>query len=202
MTDTREPRPRGEVVVYEAPDGEVALDVRLEQETVWLTLHQMAELFERDLSVVSRHIRNAYREGELEREATFAKYATVRREGGRRVVRQIEHFNLDVIISVGYRVKSLRGTQFRQWATRTLREHLVRGYTLNERRLAERGLREARETLDLLARTLRSQSLVSCAGEAVLELVTSYADTWRRLLEYDEDRLRAPAVNLLAEPSG
>ena len=146
MTDTRESRPRGEVVVYEAPDGEVALDVRLEQETVWLTLHQMAELFERDLSVVSRHIRNAYREGELEREATFAKYATVRREGGRRVVRQIDHFNLDVIISVGYRVKSLRGTQFRQWATGTLREHLVRGYTLNERRLAERGLQEARES--------------------------------------------------------
>ena len=193
MTDTREPRPRGEVVVYEAPDGEVALDVRLEQETVWLTLHQMAELFERDLSVVSRHIRNAYREGELEREATFAKYATVRREGGRRVVRQIDHFNLDVIISVGYRVKSLRGTQFRQWATGTLREHLVRGYTLNERRLAERGLQEARDTVDLLARTLRSQSLVSGAGEAVLELVTSYADTWRLLLEYDEDRLKAPA---------
>ena len=193
MTDTREPRPGGEVVVYEAPDGEVALDVRLEQETVWLTLHQMAELFERDLSVVSRHIRNAYREGELEREATFAKFATVRREGGRRVVRQIDHFNLDVIISVGYRVKSLRGTQFRQWATRRLREHLVSGYTLNRQRLAERGLREARDTLDLLARTLRNQALVEDTGRAVLELVTRYADTWRLLLEYDEDRLEAPA---------
>ena len=193
MTDTREPRPGGEVVVYEAPDGEVALDVRLEQETVWLTLHQMAELFERDLSVVSRHIRNAYREGELEREATFAKFATVRREGGRRVVRQIDHFNLDVIISVGYRVKSLRGTQFRQWATRRLREHLVSGYTLNRQRLAERGLREARDTLDLLARALRNQALVEDTGRAVLELVTRYADTWRLLLEYDEDRLEAPA---------
>ena len=152
----------------------------------------MAELFERDLSVVSRHIRNAYREGELEREATFAKFATVRREGGRRVVRQIDHFNLDVIISVGYRVKSLRGTQFRQWATRTLREHLVSGYTLNQRRLAERGLREARDTLELLARTLRNQALVEDTGRAVLELVTRYADTWRLLLEYDEDRLEAP----------
>ena len=193
MTDNREPRPGGEVVVYEAPNGEVSLDVRLEQETVWLTLHQMAELFERDLSVVSRHIRNAYREGELEREATFAKFATVRREGERRVVRQIDHFNLDVIISVGYRVKSLRGTQFRQWATRTLREHLVSGYTLNQRRLAERGLREARDTLDLLARTLRNQALVEDTGRAVLQLVTRYADTWRLLLEYDEDRLAAPA---------
>ncbi len=192
MTDTREPRPGGEVVVYEAAGGKVSLEVRLQQETVWLTLHQMAELFERDLSVVSRHIRNAYREGELEREATFAKFATVRSEGGRRVVRQIDHFNLDVIISVGYRVKSPRGTQFRQWATRTLREHLVSGYTLNQQRLAERGLREARDTLDLLARTLRSQALVEDTGRAVLELVTRYADTWRLLLEYDEDRLEAP----------
>ena len=148
MTDTREPRPGGEVVVYEAPDGEVALDVRLEQETVWLTMRQMADLFERDRSVVNRHVLNVFQEGELERGATCAEFAQVRPEGGRRVTRKIEHFNLDVIISVRYRVKSLRGTQFRQWATRRLREHLVSGYTLNRRRLAERGLREAREALE------------------------------------------------------
>ena len=188
----RDGSPGGEVVVYEAPDGEVQLSVRLNKETVWLTLRQMAELFERDRSVVNRHVLNLFQEGELERSATCADFAQIRPEGGRRVTRKIKHFNLDVIISVGYRVKSLRGTQFRQWATRTLREHLVRGYTLNERRLAERGLREAKETLDLLARTLRSQSLVSGAGEAVLELVTRYADTWRLLLEYDEDRLETP----------
>ena len=193
MTGTPEPRPGGEVVVYEAPDGEVALDVRLEQETVWLTMRQMADLFERDRSVVNRHVLNVFQEGELERGATCADSAQVRPEGGRRVTRKIEHFNLDVIISVGYRVKSLRGTQFRQWATRRLREHLVSGYTLNRRRLAERGLREARETLDLLARTLRNQALVEDTGRAVLELVTRYADTWRLLLEYDEDRLEAPA---------
>ena len=192
MTDTREPRPGGEVVVYEAQDGEVSLDVRLEDETVWLTLRQMAELFGRDRSVVNRHVLNVFREGELERGATCADFAQVRQEGGRRVTRQIEHFSLDVIISVGYRVKSLRGTQFRQWATRTLREFLVRGYVLNERRLAERGLREARETLDLLARTLRSQSLVSDTGKDVLDIITGYADTWRLLLEYDEDRLESP----------
>ncbi|WP_420634328.1 RhuM family protein [Candidatus Palauibacter sp.] len=158
----------------------------------------MAELFERDRSVVSRHIRNAYHEGELEREATCAKFAQVRHEGERKVARGIEHFNLDVIISVGYRVKSLRGTQFRQWATRTLREHLVSGYTLNQRRLAERGLREARESLDLLARTLRNQALVEDTGRAVLELITGYSDTWRLLLEYDEDRLKTP---LTARPA-
>ena len=117
----------------------------------------------------------------------------VRSEGDRRVRRRIRHYNLDAIISVGYRVNSKRAVRFRQWATRTLREHLVSGYALNERRLAERGLREARETLDLLARTLRSQTLVRGAGEAVLEIVTRYADTWRLLLEYDEDRLETPA---------
>ncbi len=105
----------------------------------------------------------------------------------------LRHYNLDAIISVGYRVNSKRAVRFRQWATRTLREHLVRGYTLNERRLAERGLREARDTLDLLTRTLRNQALVEDTGRAVLELVTRYADTWRLLLEYDEDRLEAPA---------
>ena len=180
------------IIVYEAPGGEARVDVRLDRETVWLTQQQMADLFGRDRSVVARHIRNAFREGELDPESTCAKYAQVQPEGGRTVSREIDHFNLDVIISVGYRVKSVRGTWFRQWATRALRDHLVRGYTLNERRLAERGLREARETLDLLARTLRNQALVDDTGQAVLELVTGYADTWRLLLEYDEDRLASP----------
>ena len=111
---------------------------------------------------------------ELEREATCAKFAQFQSEGGRTVSREVEHYNLDVIISVGYRVKSLRGTQFRVWATHTLREHLVRGFTLHERRLAERGLNEARETLDLLERTLRNQALVNDTGQAVLELIMGY----------------------------
>jgi len=178
--------------VYEATAGEVRVDVRFQDDTVWLTQSQMAQLFERDRSVITRHIRNAYDEQELEPEATSAKFAQVRAEGGRSVSREVDHYNLDMIISVGYRVKSLRGTQFRIWATQTLRDHLVSGYTLNERRLAERGLDEARQTLDLLARTLRNQSLVSETGSAVLHIITAYADTWRLLLEYDEDRLKAP----------
>ena len=184
--------PDCDVAVYEAPDGEARVDVRLDRETVWLTRQQMAELFGRDRSVVTRHVRNVFREGELDPEATRARFARVQSEGGRTVSREMDHFDLDVILSVGYRVKSRRGAWFRQWATRTLRDHLVRGYTTNERRLAERGLREARETLDLLARTLRNQALVDDTGRAVLELVTGYADTWRLLLEYDEDRLAAP----------
>ena len=184
--------PRGEVIVYEAPDGQVRVDVRLERETVWLSLNQVAELFDRDKSVISRHLRNVFESGELERAATVAKNATVQTEGGRGVTREIEFFNLDAILSVGYRVNSKRGTQFRIWATTTLREHLLRGYTLNERRLAERGLSEARQTLDLLARTLQNQELVDDTGRAVLELIVGYADTWRLLLEYDEDRLASP----------
>ena len=184
--------PGGEIVVYEASDGKVRVDVRFDRGTVWLTQQQMAELFGRDRSVVTRHIRNVFREGELAPEATSAKFAQVQSEGGRTVSRTVDHYNLDVIISVGYRVKSLRGTQFRIWATHVLREHLVRGYTLNERRLAERGLQEARETLDLLARTLRNQELVNDTGQAVLDLITAYADTWRLLLEYDEKRLALP----------
>ena len=182
----------GEVLVYQAPDGQVRVDVRLEQDTVWLSLNQLAELFGRDKSVISRHLRDVFKSGELERAATVAKNATVQTEGDRGVVREIEFFNLDAILSVGYRVNSKRGTQFRIWATTTLREHLLRGYTLNERRLAERGLLEARQTLDLLARTLQNQLLVDDTGRAVLDLIVGYADTWRLLLEYDEDRLALP----------
>ena len=150
--------PDCDVVVYEAPDGKARVDVRLDRETVWLTRQQMAELFGRDRSVVTRHIRNVFREGELDPEATCARFAQVQSEGGRTVSRELDHFDLDVIISVGYRVESRRGAWFRQWATRTL----------------------------------RNQALVDDTGRTVLELVTGYADTWRLLLEYDEDRLAAP----------
>ena len=120
------------VVVYKSNDGVVQLEVQLANETVWLTLSQLAMLFDRDKSVISRHLRNIYAEGELTREATVAKNATVQDESGRMVVRQIEYYNLDVIISIGYRVKSLRGTQFRQWANKVLKEYLLRGYSINQ----------------------------------------------------------------------
>jgi hypothetical protein len=190
--------PGGEVVVYEAPDGEVRVDVRLERETVWLSLMQMAELFGRDKSVISRHLRNVFSSGELEREATVAKNATVQREGDREVVREIAFFNLDAILSVGYRVNSKRGTLFRIWATRTLREHLLRGYTLNERRLRERGLGEIEQAVRLLARTLTAHALVSDEGRAVLEVVQQYTRTWRWFFEYDEGRLPATPARPVA----
>ncbi|HNS02151.1 MAG TPA: RhuM family protein [Anaerolineae bacterium] len=179
----------GEIVVYEASDGAVQVAVRLEQDTVWLSLAQIADLFDRDKSVISRHLRNVFTSGELEREATVAKYATVQQEGDREVIREIEYFNLDAILSVGYRVNSKRGTQFRIWATRTLREHLLAGFTLNERRLAERGLGEMEQAVALLAQTLSAHALVTDEGQAVLQVIQRYARSWRWLIEYDEDRL-------------
>ena len=202
MADEIGTEPRGEVVVYEAPDGEVRVDVRLERETVWLSLGQMAELFGRDKSVISRHLGNVFRSGELERKATVAKNATVQREGDREVVREIEFFNLDAIISVGYRVNSRRGTQFRIWATRTLRDHLLRGYTLHERRLAERGLGEIEQAVELLTRTLTAHALVTDEGRAVLQVVQQYTRAWRLLLEYDEDRLAAAPSRPLIPGAG
>jgi prophage maintenance system killer protein len=176
----------GEVVVYEDSDGEIRVDVRLERETVWLSLNQMAELFGRDKSVISRHLRNIFASAELDRPAVVAKNATTGPDGK---TYQVEFFDLDAILSVGYRVNSKRGTQFRVWATRTLREHLIRGYTLNERRLRERGFAEIEQAVGLLARTLTSKELVTDEARAVLEVVQQYTRAWRLLLEYDEKRL-------------
>jgi len=178
--------PSGDVIVYEAPGGEVRVDVRLDHETVWLTQDQMSQLFGRERSVVTKHIRNVFHEGELEQQSNVQNLHIADS------AKPVKSYSLDVIISVGYRVKSRQGTRFRQWATRVLRENLVRGYSFNEKRLAERGLQEARQTLDLLARTLQNQALVDDTGRAVLDLVTAYADTWRLLLQYDEDRLVLP----------
>lgn len=185
--------PGGEVIVYESPEGEGSVDVRFEDESVWLTQRQMAEVFQSTPQNILMHLRNVFSSKELDAEATSKDFLIVRSEGQRQVRRKIKHYNLDAIISIGYRVNSKRAVRFRQWATRTLREHLVRGYTLNERRLAERGLDEAKQTLDLLARTLENQALVDETGRAVLHIITAYADTWRLLLEYDEDRLNTPA---------
>jgi hypothetical protein len=178
----------GEVVLYEAPDGGVQLDVRLERETVWLTQAQMADLFGRERSVVTKHLRNVYSEHELDG-ATCAKFAQVQTEGPRTVTREVDNYNLDVIISAAYRIKSKRGTQFRIWATRTLRDHLLRGYTLNQKRLREKGLGEIEQAVGLLTRTLTQHALVTDEGRAVLEVVQQYTRAWRLLLEYDEGRL-------------
>lgn len=139
MTEALLQPPDGEFLLYTTEDGQFRLEVRLTGDTVWLSLGQMAEMFQRDKSVISRHIKNVFEEGELSPLATVAEFATVQSEGDRQVNRQIEYYNLDVIISVGYRVKSHRGTQFRIWATQRLREYLVKGFAMDDQRLKQAG---------------------------------------------------------------
>ncbi|MBU0483577.1 MAG: virulence protein RhuM/Fic/DOC family protein [Proteobacteria bacterium] len=182
----------GEIIIYQAEDGQSFLEIHFEEETVWLTLNQMADLFERDKSVISRHLHTIYSSGELDKDATVAKNATVQIEGGRKVRRDIEWYNLDAIISVGYRVNSKRGVRFRQWATSVLRDHLIKGYTVNERRLAEKGLSEMEQAIALLTRTLESHESLTDEGRAVLDVINRYARSWSLLLKYDEDRLELP----------
>lgn len=177
------------IIIYQTDDGQTAIDVRLENETVWLSLDLMARLFERDKSVVSRHIQNVYREGELDRGSTVAKNATVQFENGRRVVRQIEYYNLDVIISVGYRVKSQRGTQFRIWANRVLKDYLVRGYAVNER-IHKEQIGELRQLVGMLGRTIQNQPLLSTdETNALFNVVTDYTYALDTLDSYDYQRL-------------
>ena len=126
-----------ELIIYQTEDGETKIQTRLENETVWLTQAQMAELFDKVKSTISEHIKNVFSEGELLKEATVRNFRTVQIEGAREIERDIEYFNLDVIISVGYRVKSHRGTQFRIWATQRLREYIVKGFTMNDELLSK-----------------------------------------------------------------
>jgi len=182
MSDTPE-HSGGEVVLYESPDGEVRLDVRLEHESIWLTQKQMAELFGRERSVITRHIQRALADDELSAESNVQKMHIASSD------KPVTLYSLDAVISVGYRVNSARGTQFRIWATRTLREHLLRGYTLSETRLREKGFGEIEQAVSLLAGTLKRHELVSGEGAAVLDVVQHYTRAWRLLLEYDEGRL-------------
>ena len=124
---------RNEIILFE--NQGVKLEVNLKDETVWLNLEQMAELFSRDKSVISRHINNIYKERELNKNSTVANFATVQNESGRTVTRNIDYYNLDVIISVGYRVRSKEGTKFRQWANQVLKDYMLKGYAVNKKRL-------------------------------------------------------------------
>lgn len=186
----------GEVVVYEAPDGGPRVEVVVQDETVWLTQRQMADLFGTTVANVSLHARNAFEEGELREEATVKESLMVRTEGKRRVRRRIRRYNLDVIISVGYRVKSKRGTQFRIWANGVLRDYLLHGYALNERRLLARGV-EFDQAVALLVSTLERRELVTAEGQAVLDVIRRYARTWRILRAYDDGALSASPARTL-----
>lgn len=170
------------IVVYQAPGGGIELRGDISKETIWATLNQLAELFETDKSGISRHINNILRVGELD-DSTVAKFATVQNEGGRSISRQIEYFNLDMILSVGYRVNSKKATHFRQWATKTLREHILNGYTINRKRVAK--------NYDSFMRAVENvRSLLPAASKVetadILELIKIFADTWFSLSAYDK----------------
>lgn len=179
------------IVIYQEADQQVEVRLDVEQGTVWLTQRQMAELFGKDVRTVNEHLLNVYSEGELERDSTIRKFRIVRQEGARKVSRSIEHYNLDVIISVGYRVKSPQGTRFRQWATRVLREHLTQGWTLSRQRFEENA-RELEAAMALVRKTAGSPALDATSGRGLVDIVTRYAQTFLLLQRYDEGLLTEP----------
>lgn len=163
-----------EFLLYQTEDGHIRIETRLEKETIWLTLNQMAILFGVDKSGISRHVKNIYETGELSRESTVAKFATVQKEGRRSVSRLTEYYNLDVIISVGYRVNSIRGTQFRIWATERLKEYIVKGFTLNDEQLKEAD--SGRYFEELLARIRDIRSSEKVFWRKVLDIYATSID--------------------------
>jgi prophage maintenance system killer protein len=174
-----------QILIYKTEDGSAVTEVRLEGETVWLRQDQMAQLFGRERSVITRHLGNVFKEGELEEESNVQNVHIAGSD------KPVKFYNLDVIISVGYRVKSPQGTRFRQWATRILREHLTHGYTLNRQRF-EANARELEAALQLVKRAAQSPELLADTGRGLVDIVTRYAQTFLLLQRYDEGLLTEP----------
>ncbi len=181
-----------QVVIYQTEDGQTQIDVHLENETVWLTQAQMAELFQKDRTVITRHINNVFKEKELEREEVSVKIAHTTQHGaieGKTQTQELMLYNLDVIISVGYRVKSKRGTAFRIWARKVLKEYLVKGYAVNDR-IRKEQIGELRQLVGVLGRTIQKQSLISTdETNALFDVVTDYTYALDTLDNYDYERL-------------
>lgn len=183
----------GKVEIYQKKAGEVVFDVDLTAETIWATQAQLAELFEIDKTVVGRHLKNIYESGELEEVSTSAKNAVVRIEGGRQVRREVKKYNLDAIISVGYRVNSRKATDFRIWATQVLKKYLVGGVAVNQRRLAEltgERMKEVERLMDLVKRVMQQQQLSAGEATGALEVIARYAGSFKILKEYAEGEVR------------
>jgi len=178
-----------EILIFESDNESTTINVYIKNDTLWLSLNQIAELFDRHKSVIHRHLRNIFKEGELSMHSTVAYFATVQQEGERTVERDIEFYNLDAIISVGYRVNSKKGTQFRKWATKILNDYLLKGYSLNQAQLNQAKIWELKQTIELLSNTLINQGLVDNIGVDILNLIKEYSKTWEVLLKYDENRL-------------
>lgn len=200
------------IVIYQTEDGKTQLDVKLENETVWLTQAQLVQLFDSSKANVSEHIKHIYEDGELAADSTVRKFRTVQTEGKRQVGRNVTYYNLDLIISLGYRVNTKRGIQFRQWATSVLRDYLIKGYAINQR-IREENYRQMVQLVRSMARTVKLQDLSKEVRNALLDVVVDYTFALDRLDDYDYQRLSIPessteekfhatyegAMNVLAE---
>lgn len=180
-----------QIEFYQSEDGDVQVEVRLASNTLWLSQAQMGELFERDSDTVGLHLRNIFKEGELQVEATTEDSSVVRQEGERQVRRKIKLYNLDAIISVGYRVSSKKGTQFRIWATQRLKEHLTRGYTLNRQRF-EHNAHELEQALALIKKASSAENISHDESRGLVEVISRYTQTFLWLQRYDEGLLGEP----------
>jgi hypothetical protein len=172
------------IIIYQCKDGKTNIDVKLENETVWLSQKQMSELFDKDSDTIGLHIRNIYKEGELEKFSTTEKCSVVQNEGGRNVKRNLNIYNLDIIISVGYRVKSLRGTQFRIWATKVLKDYLINGFAVNQKRLEE-----LKKSVKLINSVINNYSVNSDETKALIKIVSDYTYALDLLDDYDYQRV-------------
>lgn len=178
------------IVIYQTNDGETSIDVRLEGETVWLSQSQLSELFNTDRTSILRHIKNIYKTEELDESTTCAFFAQVREEGSRVVTRQIPYYNLDMIISVGYRVNSKRGTQFRIWANKVLKNYLVKGYAINDK-ITQKKYKELSQLVHILGRTINSQpELSNSENQNLINVVTDYTYALDTLDRYDYQELK------------
>ena len=174
-----------ELVLFTSTDGNVTVDVQLKSDTVWLTQKQISELFDKERSVVTKHINNIFKEQELDEKSNVQNLHIANSD------KPVAFYSLDVIISVGYRVKSKRGVEFRKWANSVLKDYLLKGYALNNN-LLDKAHHEYQNLLDLLNKTLVSNQLITSQGQSVINLINEYATTWTSLLQYDEDRLLIP----------
>ena len=181
------------IEIYQAQDGTTQVEVRFENDTVWLSQVQMAMLFGKDIRTINEHITNIFDDEELEKESTIRKFRIVRQEGKRQVNREIEHYDLDMIISVGYRVKSKQGISFRRWATARLKEYLTQGYTINQKRL-QQNAHELEQALALIQKTANSSELTLESGRGLVDIVSRYTHTFLWLQQYDEGLLTEPQI--------
>jgi prophage maintenance system killer protein len=181
-----------QLVLYQSEDGSLQLEAKLDEDSIWLSMAQIAALFHVNVPAVSKHIKNIYTAKELSRKATVSKMETVRQEGKRQVIRAIDLYNLDMIISVGYRVNSKQATRFRIWATNVLKQHLIQGYTLNQKRLQQTGYSELESAISLVSRAIGRKEPDLAEAKGLLDVITRYAKSWLLLQQYDEDRLLVP----------